>query len=117
MPLFVIVLIYSSASVFIAGAGLALSYYCSPKKECAVKSSPYECGMTIEHTPKNSINSGFYFYALLFLVFDIELLFLLPWALSLESIGVAGFVGGMVFIAHLVIVFIYELWKGVLRCP
>lgn len=81
----------------------------------AVKSETYECGVPAEGTAWVQFNSRYYLFALLFLVFDVEVLFLFPWAAAFETLGTKGFVAAMVFIGILVIGFVYDWSKGALE--
>lgn len=75
------------------------------------KLSPYECGFDpIGHAPRN-FNVKFYLVAILFVIFDLEIALLFPWAMSLKPLGVAGYISAMVFLFIVTFGFIYE-WKN-----
>lgn len=78
------------------------------------KNSPYECGFTPFSAPRRKFDVKFYLVAILFIIFDIEIMFLFPWAISLGKIGLVGFWSMMVFLAILVVGFVYEWRKGAL---
>ena len=80
-----------------------------------VKSETYECGVEPEGTAWVQFNFRYYLFALMFLIFDVEVLFLFPWAAAFETLGVQGFVAAMIFIGILVIGFIYDWAKGALE--
>ncbi len=80
-----------------------------------VKSETYECGVKSEGTAWVQFNFRYYLFALLFLVFDVEVLFLFPWAAAFDTLGVGGFVAAMIFIGILVIGFAYDWKKGALE--
>jgi NADH-quinone oxidoreductase subunit A len=84
----------------------------SPDKE---KLSPYECGFEGTGKVRNEFDVQFYLVAILFIIFDLEVAFLFPFAVSLETIGVVGFWSMMVFLALLTIGFIYEWKRGALE--
>ena len=79
------------------------------------KNSPYECGFEAEGRVRNEFDIQFYLVALLFIIFDLEVAFLFPWAVSLGEIGVYGFWSMMVFLSFLTIGFVYEWKRGALE--
>ena len=81
----------------------------------AEKLSAYECGFDAFDSPRRQFDVRFYLVAILFIIFDLEVAFLFPWAISLEKIGVFGFWSMMVFLAVLTIGFVYEWRKGALE--
>lgn len=78
------------------------------------KNSPYECGFEPFSNPRNKFDVRFYLVAILFIIFDIEIMFLFPWAIALGKIGMFGFFAMMLFLLILTIGFIYEWKKGAL---
>lgn len=102
------------------GAGLSiaiilLAFLRSPKKPDAEKLSPYECGFEPTANTRSKFDVRFYLVAILFIVFDLEVAFLFPWAISLGDIGLIGFWSMMAFLGVLTIGFIYEWKKGALE--
>jgi NADH:ubiquinone oxidoreductase subunit 3 (subunit A) len=81
----------------------------------AVKSETYECGVPSEGTAWVQFNFRYYLFALIFLVFDVEVLFLFPWAAAFDSLGTQGFVAATIFIGILLIGFVYDWAKGALE--
>lgn len=79
------------------------------------KNSPYECGFEGEGRVRNEFDVQFYLVAILFIIFDLEVAFLFPWAVSLGKIGVFGFWSMMVFLVLLTVGFIYEWKRGALE--
>lgn len=79
------------------------------------KNSPYECGFAPFSDARMKFDVRFYLVSLLFIIFDLEVAFLFPWAVSLREIGSAGFWSMMVFLGILTIGFIYEWKKGALE--
>ena len=75
---------------------------------------PYECGFEAFGDARNSFDIKFFLVGILFLIFDLELIFLIPWALSLQKIGVLGFFSMIIFLVILTVGFIYEWKKGAL---
>jgi len=81
----------------------------------AAKLSPYECGFEAFEDARMKFDVRYYLIAILFILFDLEIAFLFPWAVVLPDIGIFGFWSMMVFLAILVIGFIYEWKKGALE--
>ena len=79
------------------------------------KLSAYECGFEAFEDARGKFDVRFYLVAILFIIFDLEVAFLFPWAVSLGEIGLAGFASMMLFIAVLTVGFIYEWKKGALE--
>ncbi len=86
-----------------------------PKKPSAVKNSTYECGMTTIGKTWIQFNFRYYFYALLFVVLDVLVLFLYPWAVGLRDLGIFAFVGMLIFITIIIVGYIYAWRKRVLE--
>ncbi|WP_455205407.1 NADH-quinone oxidoreductase subunit A [Kaarinaea lacus] len=94
---------------------IAIGYLLGPTKPYAEKLSPYECGFEAFEDSRMKFDVRFYLVAILFIIFDLEIAFLFPWAVVLEEIGMFGFVAMAVFLGILVIGFIYEWKKGALE--
>ena len=86
-----------------------------PKKPNPIKSSTYECGMETIGKSWVQFNFRYYFYALIFLVLDILVVFLYPWAVDLRQLGSSGFIGMFIFIFIIVVGYIYAWKKKVLE--
>ena len=85
-----------------------------PNKPDSEKNSPYECGFEAFEDARMKFDVRYYLVAILFILFDLEIAFLFPWAVSLKEIGAAGFWSMMLFLSILVVGFIYEWKKGAL---
>jgi NADH-quinone oxidoreductase subunit A len=94
----------------IAGVFIAASVFLGPKKRTKIKDEPFECGMPSEGMSRQSVPVRFYLMALLFILFDVELAFLFPWAVVFRRLGVFGFVEMFVFFLVVGAGFIYA-WK------
>ncbi|MCF8040015.1 MAG: NADH-quinone oxidoreductase subunit A [Desulfohalobiaceae bacterium] len=88
-----------------------LSSLLGPKHQSGEKRASYECGLPSEGIQYLQTPIKFYVVALLFLIFDLECVFLYPWAVHLGNLGLAGFFGVLVFIGILLVCFLYE-WKS-----
>ena len=93
---------------------IILNFVLSPKKPDPEKLSPYECGFEPFNDSRMEFDVRFYLVAILFIIFDLEIAFLFPWAISLGKIGIFGFFSMMVFLGILTVGFIYEWKKGAL---
>ena len=94
---------------------LLLGRLFGPHKPDPAKLSPYECGFEAFEDSRMKFDVRYYLVAILFIIFDLEIAFLFPWAISLREIGLFGFVSMMIFLGILVIGFIYEWKKGALE--
>jgi len=86
----------------------------APNRPDAEKLSPYECGFAAFENARMKFDVRYYLVAILFILFDLEIAFLFPWAIVLEEIGLFGFVAMVLFLGILVVGFIYEWMKGAL---
>ncbi|NEZ02938.1 NAD(P)H-quinone oxidoreductase subunit 3 [Wenzhouxiangella sp. XN201] len=112
---------YFSILLFLAialgmGVGLLLvGGILGPRRPSAEKLSPYECGFEAFEDSRMKFDVRFYLVAILFIIFDLEIAFLFPWAVALDAVGMTGLVAMGVFLLILVIGFIYEWKKGALE--
>ena len=109
-PILVFVFVAAGMSI----AMIAGSYLAGKKNPDKEKLSPYECGFDAFADTRNKFDVRFYLVCLLFIIFDLEIAFLFPWAISLGEIGLFGFWSMMVFLSVLTVGFIYEWKKGAL---
>ena len=93
---------------------VVLNFIFSPKKPDPEKLSAYECGFEAFGDARMEFDVRFYLVAILFIIFDLEIAFLFPWAISLGNIGSLGFWSMMIFLFVLTIGFVYEWKKGAL---
>ncbi len=98
----------------IAGAMVVLASTLGKKKPSTVKSEPFECGQTPIAPPGGKLAIKFYLTAILFILFDVELVFLYPWAVVYRKLGMLGLVEMFVFLGVLVVGFIYAWDNGAL---
>jgi len=100
------------------GIGVALPLggkLLGPSKPDPEKLSPYECGFEAFEDARMKFDVRYYLVAILFILFDLEIAFLFPWAVVLNDIGLAGFISMMIFLAILTVGFVYEWMKGALE--
>ena len=108
------VLLFIIVGLLVGVAPQVIGYLLGPKKPDAAKNSPYECGFEAFEDARMKFDVRYYLVAILFILFDLEIAFLFPWAVSLKEIGLTGFIGMMIFLAILVVGFVYEWKKGAL---
>lgn len=107
--IFIVIGILFGAVPILAGRLIA------PHRPDTEKNSPYECGFEAFEDSRMKFDVRYYLVAILFIIFDLEIAFLFPWAVSLDKIGLFGFMAMVVFLGILVIGFIYEWKKGALE--
>ena len=95
--------------------GTVVSLLLGTHRPDSEKLSPYECGFEAFEDARMKFDVRYYLVAILFILFDLEIAFLFPWAVTLKEIGTLGFVSMMVFLGILVVGFIYEWMKGALE--
>src|SRR5215510_14903374 len=109
------ILILLGISLLNAVGMVVLSHLVSPLRPTAVKQAPYESGMIPLGNTRERFSIKFYMIAILFIVFDIEAVFLIPWAVWFRRLGWFGFTEMLVFIAVLLVGFVYIWKKGALE--
>ena len=108
------IVLFLLISLLLSCGFIILNYMFSPNNPDPEKLSPYECGFEPFTDSRMEFDVRFYLVAILFIIFDLEIAFLFPWAISLGKIGMFGFVSMMIFLSILTIGFIYEWKKGAL---
>ncbi len=93
---------------------IALGYILGPNRPDEAKNSPYECGFEAFEDARMKFDVRYYLVAILFILFDLEIACLFPWAVALHEVGMAGFVAVIIFLSILVVGFAYEWKKGAL---
>ncbi len=111
LPVLIFLIVATLLSLVIVGASMVISR----KNPDSEKVSQYECGFDPFSDARGRFDVRFYLVAILFIIFDLEIAFLFPWAISLGEIGVAGFWSMMIFLGVLTVGFIYEWKKGALE--
>ncbi len=109
------ILIFIGIATGLALVIVAASYIVANQRPDAEKLSPYECGFAPFDDARRQFDVRFYLVAILFIIFDLEVAFLFPWAASLGAIGLLGFWSMVVFLGILTVGFIYEWKKGALE--
>ncbi|MCK5716876.1 MAG: NADH-quinone oxidoreductase subunit A [Thiomargarita sp.] len=110
-PIFVFIIIGLMMGIVLPTIG----YLLGKREPDPEKNSPYECGFEAFEDAHMKFDVRYYLVAILFIIFDLEIVFLVPWAVVFKGLGLFGFVAMMIFLAILVIGFIYEWKKGALE--
>ncbi len=109
------IIIFLFLALILSVGFILINYISSPKNPDPEKLSAYECGFDAFDDSRMEFDVRFYLVAILFIIFDLEIAFLFPWAITLGTIGIFGFWSMMLFLAILTIGFIYEWKKGALE--
>jgi NADH-quinone oxidoreductase subunit A len=109
------ILIFIVVALLMGGAIILAGRVLGPHRPDHAKLSPYECGFEAFEDARMKFDVRYYLVAILFIIFDLEIAFLFPWAVALQEIGLFGFLSMMVFLGILVVGFIYEWKKGALE--
>ena len=108
------ILLFILVAIAIGVVPLALGKLLGPNRPDPEKLSPYECGFEAFEDARMKFDVRYYLVAILFILFDLEIAFLFPWAVALNDIGTPGFIAMMLFLGILVVGFVYEWMKGAL---
>jgi len=111
LPVIIFFLIASLVSI----VAVAIPLIFAENKPDRAKLSPYECGFKEFQDARRKIDIKFYLVAILFIIFDLEVIFLFPWAVVLKDIGLLGFISMLFFLLVLAVGFVYEWRKGALE--
>ncbi len=109
------ILIFLAIGIVVGGAALGAGFVLSTSRPDPAKNSPYECGFEAFEDARMKFDVRFYLVAILFIIFDLEIAFLFPWAIVLDTIGIFGLVAMAIFLGILIVGFIYEWRKGALE--
>ncbi len=105
-------LVFCIFSFMLAVAMLVTSWIVQPRKVTKLKTKTYECGLNPEGDAKIKFSSKYYMFAIIFLLFDIETVFLLPWAILVKKLGLFALVEGLFFLMLLVLGYMYLYRNG-----
>ncbi len=110
-PILIFLIIAGGLGLVLLFIGLALG----KGQKNSAKTSPYECGFEAFEDTRMRFDVRYYLVAILFIIFDLEIAFLIPWAVSLDEVGMFGLIAMGIFLAVLVVGFVYEWRKGALE--
>ena len=109
------ILLFIAVGLAVGVAPLVLGRLLGPNRPDPEKLSPYECGFDAFEDARMKFDVRYYLVAILFILFDLEIAFLFPWAAVINDIGLPGFLAMMLFLAILTVGFVYEWMKGALE--
>jgi len=109
------ILIFLTIGILVGAGAMAAGFVLGERRPGAEKDSPYECGFEAFENARMKFDVRYYLVAILFIIFDLEIAFLFPWAVVLDGLGIVGFIAMFIFLGILVVGFIYEWKKGALE--
>jgi NADH-quinone oxidoreductase subunit A len=109
------ILLFILVGLAVGVAPMVLGKLLGPSRPDPAKLSPYECGFEAFEDARMKFDVRYYLVAILFILFDLEITFLFPWAVVINDIGLPGFLSMMLFLGLLVVGFVYEWMKGALE--
>ena len=109
------ILVFFGVAAVLGVVLMSLGFLFGPRKPDAEKLSAYECGFEAFEDSRIKFDVRYYLVAIVFIVFDLEIAFLFPWAVSLDAVGMTGVIAMAIFLLILVIGFVYEWKKGALE--
>ena len=109
------ILLFLLVALVVGVAPVVLGSVLGPRRPDVEKNSPYECGFEAFEDARMKFDVRYYLVAILFILFDLEIAFLFPWAVVINEIGTAGFLAMMLFLGILIVGFVYEWMKGALE--
>jgi NADH-quinone oxidoreductase subunit A len=109
------VLVFMAVGLIVGVVMVGIGFVLGTSKPDSEKLSQYECGFESSGDARMKFDVRYYLVAILFIIFDLEIAFLFPWAVALDQIGLVGFIAMMLFLGVLVVGFIYEWKKGALE--
>ena len=108
-------ILFFIAGVVMVGGGVVFSTLVSPKSKNAVKEEAYECGIPTKGVSWLQFKVGYYLFAILFLIFDVETIFMVPWAVVMDELGMVAFIEILIFLIIVSLGLIYAWQKGALK--
>ena len=109
------ILIFIAIGIAVGVGPVVIGFLLAPYRPDSEKNAPYECGFEAFEDTRMRFDVRYYLVAILFIIFDLEIAFLFPWAVVLKQIGMFGFMAMVIFLTILVVGFIYEWKKGALE--
>jgi NADH-quinone oxidoreductase subunit A len=115
LPILIFLIVATALAVVLLALGTSFGRYFARFHADPAKLAPYECGFDAFEDTRSKFDVRYYLVAILFIVFDLEIAFLFPWAVALGRIGLFGLASMAIFLAILVVGFVYEWKKGALE--
>ena len=108
-------ILFVISAMMIVGIGMIFSWIVAPKSKNAVKEEPYECGIPTKGTSFIQFRVGYYLFVIIFLIFDVETVFIFPWAVVMKSMGMTAFIEIVIFFVILGLGLLYAWKKNALK--
>jgi NADH-quinone oxidoreductase subunit A len=108
-------ILFFIVGAFLVGGAIVFSIFVAPTSTNASKAEPYECGIPTEGLTWLQFNVGYYLFAIIFLVFDVESVFIFPWAVVMKELGMTAFIEIVIFFFVLGLGLLYAWKKGALK--
>ena len=109
------ILLFLIAGIALVGGGILVSMLVAPKLKTKVKNEPFECGIETFGSSWLQFRVGYYLFAILFLLFDVETVFLFPWAVVMKDLGITAFIEVLIFLVILGLGLLYAWKKDALK--
>lgn len=109
------ILLFLIAGIALVGGGILVSMLVAPKLKTKVKDEPFECGIETFGSSWLQFRVGYYLFAILFLLFDVETVFLFPWAVVMKDLGITAFIEVLIFLVILGLGLLYAWKKDALK--
>ncbi len=106
---------FTFLGIAFVGAAFIASWLIRPNVPSAMKNAPYECGEVVHGSSRVQFNVRYYLFALIFVIFDVEVLFVVPWAVVFKELGMTAYLEMVIFIAFLILGLAYAWKKGALE--
>ena len=108
-------IVFFLIGVVFVGSGIVVSYLFAPSSSNLQKNEPYECGIPTQGASWVQFKVGYYLFAIMFLIFDVETVFIFPWAVAMKDLGMVAFVEIVIFFFILGLGLLYAWKKGALK--
>ena len=115
LPDYVYIAFFLMLGIAFVGSAFVVSWLLRPNAPGSVKNSSYECGEVVKGTSRVQFNVRYYLFALIFVIFDVEVLFVVPWAVVFRQLGMTAYLEMMAFILILALGLVYAWKKGALE--
>ena len=109
------IILFTVIGIVLVGGGMIATHFLAPKSNNSIKEDIYECGVPTQGLSWIQFKVGYYLFAILFLIFDVETVFIYPWAVMMKKIGLAAFIEILIFFFILGFGLLYAWKKGALK--
>ncbi|MFZ1322892.1 MAG: NADH-quinone oxidoreductase subunit A [Ignavibacteria bacterium] len=110
-----LLILFFIVGIVMVGGGMIISHIIAPTSKNTVKEETYECGIPTQGTSKIQFKVGYYLFAILFLIFDVETIFMVPWAVVMKELGMVAFIEILIFLSIVILGLFYAYKKNALK--